>query len=239
MRSGRMREFVKGHNAATLNLFSCCVYFGFGSNDGFCSSYDVWKEDLVDLCLSCQEMCFEVCSHCNEILCATCNNAPECSNCNVIYCQRCQDANGFEGVVTFCENDWCDPHCSTCRSNGCRNGSNNCSDCKAMVFDTLLEECNVKQAQIDSQQEEMERSKSIMFTSEDPPITIRIKDMTGETLVTVERSIKMEALFQAFATKKDIDVSNLRFTLCGETIHPSASPESLDLYDMVEIEADW
>lgn len=86
--------------------------------------------------------------------------------------------------------------------------------------------------------EELERSKSIMFT-DDPPITIRINDTTGETLVMVERGAKMETLFQAFADRKHLAVSNLRFSWRGGTIQNDDTPKSLDLNDMKEIEADW
>jgi len=34
-------------------------------------------------------------------------------------------------------------------------------------------------------------------------------------------------------------VRDLRVTLGGDTIYPNASPESLGLYDMIEIEAAW
>ncbi|KAL7427818.1 hypothetical protein ACHAXM_001011 [Skeletonema potamos] len=49
----------------------------------------------------------------------------------------------------------------------------------------------------------------------------------------------MKKLFKAFAQKKEIDVRDLRVTLGGDTIYPNASPESLGLYDMIEIEAAW
>ena len=102
-----------------------------------------------------------------------------------------------------------------------------------MAFNTLSE----KHA---SQQEELDRyrSKSIMFTNY-PPITICIKDTAGKTLVTVERDTKIETLFQAFADRKGLDVSDLRFTLRGGTIQSDATPKSLGLNDMEEIEADW
>jgi len=49
----------------------------------------------------------------------------------------------------------------------------------------------------------------------------------------------METLFQVFATKKNLDVGALHFTLRGETIDPIATAASLDLVDMIEIEAAW
>jgi hypothetical protein len=41
--------------------------------------------------------------------------------------------------------------------NSCRKGSNNCKGCKGLGFDALLEECNIKQAQINSQRDEIAR----------------------------------------------------------------------------------
>eukprot|EP00984_Skeletonema_dohrnii_P011668 scaffold4679_cov81-Skeletonema_dohrnii-CCMP3373.AAC.3 len=253
-----MIEFV-GHNTAALNASSCCVYFGFVSNAEFCSSiHDVWETDLVDYCISCNDSdtSFEVCIHCNQILCAfDCSDSWNCTDCKITYCKHCreEDARVADVMVTFCDYGYCEPYCSKCRLSSCKNGDNDCVDCKSMVFamlleesnekqariNSLLEECNSMQARIDSQQEEMERSKSIMFTSEYPPITIRIKDMAGETLVTIERTTKMETLFQAFAMKKNLSLEALRFTLRGETIDPIATAASLDLVDMIEINAAW
>ncbi|KAL7427817.1 hypothetical protein ACHAXM_001010 [Skeletonema potamos] len=179
MRSRRLSEFVKVHNAVA-NKFSSCVYFGFDGNDGFLSSMndgDVWGSDPVDTCTFCGVNDFALCSHCNEIFCNVCYEPFECSVCHVRHCPRCEN-DGLEDVVTYCLGGNCEPYCSECRLISCREGTNDCNYCKGLIFDALLEECHVQQAQINSQQEEMERSKSIMFTSEYPPITIRIKDMT-------------------------------------------------------------
>eukprot|EP00984_Skeletonema_dohrnii_P029705 scaffold20552_cov161-Skeletonema_dohrnii-CCMP3373.AAC.8 len=176
IRSGRMIEFV-GHNTAALNTISCSVYFGFVSNAEFCSSiHDVWETDLVDHCMSCNERSFEVCIHCNQILCdADCSNdSINCTVCKITSCPRCQADASVADVVTYCDSDYCELFCPECRLSSCRNGDNDCNDCKIMVFDTLAEECNekqaridslleecrVQQAQIESQQEEMERSRS-------------------------------------------------------------------------------
>ena len=43
-----------------------------------------------------------------------------------------------------------------------RLSSNHCLGCKGEVFDTLLDECNSKQVQIDSQDDELERLRSII-----------------------------------------------------------------------------
>ena len=194
IRSGRMIEFV-GHNTAALNASSCCVYFGFVSNAEFCSSiHDVWETDLVDYCISCndRDTSFEVCIHCNQILCAfDCSDSWNCTDCKITSCKHCreEDARVADVMVTFCDNGYCEPYCSKCRLSSCRNGDNDCNDCKSMLFDTLAEECNekearidslleecrVQQAKIESQQEEMEKSRSIMFTSEYLPLLFASK----------------------------------------------------------------
>ena len=51
---------------------------------------------------------------------------------------------------------WCEPYCSTCRLDSCKNGNNNCEGCRKIAFDALMEECLKKQSQIDAQRLEIE-----------------------------------------------------------------------------------
>jgi hypothetical protein len=50
----------------------------------------------------------------------------------------------------------CEAYCRGCRLKSCKAGTNTCTDCKGMAFDALLQECNVKQAQIDAQKVRVE-----------------------------------------------------------------------------------
>jgi hypothetical protein len=79
------------------------------------------------------------------------------------YCYSCRrDNDGLRDKVTHCEAAlsgafYCDAYCPGCLLSSCQEGKNSCADCRSMAFDTLLEESNVIQAQIDSQREEIER----------------------------------------------------------------------------------
>ncbi len=68
-----------------------------------------------------------------------------------------------------------------------------------------------------------------------PPLTIFINEADGEELlVTIERSTKMETLFQAFAENHGWDVTTIQFTLHGETVQNDDTPESsLGLHDIL------
>ncbi len=103
------------------------------------------------------------CAHCNEFKCYYCfgEDTIWCSVCSMAYCYSCRgDNDGLRDKVTHCELSdvfYCDAYCPGCRLSSCREDENSCTDCKSMAFDTLLEESNIIQAQIDSQREEIER----------------------------------------------------------------------------------
>ena len=99
-----------------------------------------------------------------------------------------------------------------------------------MAFETLLDEMGAKQ-------EELDRSKSVMFTSTHPPITLRFKDGWEESLVTIERNTTMETLLQAYADKFfKRDAGDCHLTFRGEIIQSSDTPESVGFNGMEEIE---
>ena len=68
---------------------------------------------------------------------------------------------------------------------------------------------------------------------EDQPITIRIRDQTGEELsFRVKKTTKMAKIMDAYAAKKGIDKKFLRFTLDGTNV------EEQDTLKMLELEED-
>ena len=113
MRSRTMMEFLQEHDAAVLNKHTCCVYFGYDSKDDFCSSFAFDDDDIDVHCISCDEVTFAVCSHCDEILCVQCADGSECEDCEKIYCEPCQ-MNGFD--VKVYDEDFDHSYCPECRT---------------------------------------------------------------------------------------------------------------------------
>eukprot|EP00573_Skeletonema_grethae_P011470 CAMPEP_0201710392 /NCGR_PEP_ID=MMETSP0578-20130828/58607_1 /ASSEMBLY_ACC=CAM_ASM_000663 /TAXON_ID=267565 /ORGANISM="Skeletonema grethea, Strain CCMP 1804" /LENGTH=184 /DNA_ID=CAMNT_0048199423 /DNA_START=67 /DNA_END=621 /DNA_ORIENTATION=+ len=73
--------------------------------------------------------------------------------------------------------------------------------------------------------------------AEDAPITIRVKDQGGEeTMFKIKKSTKMKKVFEAYASRKGVDVGALRFLLDGERISETASPKMLELEDEDQID---
>ena len=90
------------------------------------------------------------CSRCNEFLCS---EFVVC-NCNARYCVECDENDS----MTNCrECDGWEAYCNECWLKRFRSGKNDCAECKLIVFDKLLAEYNMKQAQIDSLEEEIGR----------------------------------------------------------------------------------
>ncbi|KAK1745670.1 hypothetical protein QTG54_003594 [Skeletonema marinoi] len=166
LRSERVKQLVDEHNII-VNKFACCLYFGYEDEKDLCSSLEDDESlgsALVDVCISCKDASFTVCSNCNDIVCYECCDADKCDDCDIIHCPRCRD-HSLE-KVTWCEaagyGSDCSPRCSSCRLKSCRNGTNACTECRSEVFDELRDECDTKQVQIDSQNDEMERLRSII-----------------------------------------------------------------------------
>ena len=68
-------------------------------------------------------------------------------------------------------------------------------------------------------------------------ITIRVKDQGGEeTFFKVKSTTKMSKVFSAYAQRKGVQQSSLRFLLDGERINPQDTPESLDLEDQDQVD---
>jgi len=68
-------------------------------------------------------------------------------------------------------------------------------------------------------------------------ITIRVKDQTGEeTYFKVKKSTRMEKVFNAYAQRKGVSASALRFLLDGQRINNDQTPKLLDLEDQDQID---
>ena len=68
-------------------------------------------------------------------------------------------------------------------------------------------------------------------------ITIRVKDQGGEeTFFKVKNTTKMSKVFDAYAQRKGVQKSSLRFLLDGERINPADTPKSLELEDQDQID---
>jgi len=69
------------------------------------------------------------------------------------------------------------------------------------------------------------------------PITIRVKDQTGEeTMFKIKKSTKMSKVFGAYAQRKGVEMASLRFLLDGERIGPDETPKMLELEDEDQID---
>jgi len=69
------------------------------------------------------------------------------------------------------------------------------------------------------------------------PITIRVKDQTGEeTMFKIKKSTKMSKVFTAYAQRKGVEVTSLRFLLDGERINDTDTPKMLELEDEDQID---
>ncbi len=69
------------------------------------------------------------------------------------------------------------------------------------------------------------------------PITIRVKDQTGEeTMFKIKKSTKMIKVFSAYAQRKGVEVSSIRFLLDGERILDTDTPKMLELEDEDQID---
>mmetsp|Transcript_22628 Transcript_22628/g.33082 ORF Transcript_22628/g.33082 Transcript_22628/m.33082 type:complete len:100 (+) Transcript_22628:86-385(+) len=69
------------------------------------------------------------------------------------------------------------------------------------------------------------------------PITIRVRDQTGEeTYFKIKKTTKMDKVFQTYAQRKGVQVNSLRFLLDGERIQGEQTPKQLELDDQDQID---
>ena len=68
-------------------------------------------------------------------------------------------------------------------------------------------------------------------------ITIRVKDQSGdETFFKVKKTTKMSKVFGAYAQRKGVPKTSLRFLIDGERIDENETPKSLELEDQDQID---
>lgn len=73
--------------------------------------------------------------------------------------------------------------------------------------------------------------------SANEPITIRVKDQTGEeTMFKIKKSTKMSKVFSAYAQRKGVELASLRFLLDGDRIPETSTPKMLELVDEDQID---
>jgi len=66
---------------------------------------------------------------------------------------------------------------------------------------------------------------------------LRVKDQSGEeTFFRVKPTTKMSKVFEAYAQRKCVQSTALRFLLDGERIAADATPEKLELEDKDQID---
>lgn len=72
---------------------------------------------------------------------------------------------------------------------------------------------------------------------DDPIITIRVRDPTGEeTFFKVKRSTRFERVFSTYALRKGESVQSMRFLIDGNQICPSQTPAFWDMKDQDQID---
>mmetsp|Transcript_15179 Transcript_15179/g.17189 ORF Transcript_15179/g.17189 Transcript_15179/m.17189 type:complete len:96 (-) Transcript_15179:586-873(-) len=86
----------------------------------------------------------------------------------------------------------------------------------------------------------MEEQKDTKPNIDEKPsntITLRVKDQSGEeTFFRVKPTTKMSKVFEAYAQRKAVQTSALRFLLDGERISGDQTPEKLELEDKDQID---
>ena len=148
----RLSQFVDRHNLAFLVEDNLCAYFGFTEVSLIEHLTSKKNTDLIDECIGCFRTSeFRGCTHCNEIACIHCDeHVYACDDCAMVSCDSCRNDDA-QNTVHYCnaEGHYCEPKCGQCRYHGCCNGTIDCDHCKSIVFDSILEEWNQKQAEIE------------------------------------------------------------------------------------------
>lgn len=69
-------------------------------------------------------------------------------------------------------------------------------------------------------------------------ITLKLKDQTGEEMFfKVKKNTKMSKIFDAYASRRGVNQSALKFLLDGERVAPDQTPKMLELEndDMIDV----
>ena len=68
-------------------------------------------------------------------------------------------------------------------------------------------------------------------------ITIKVRDQTGdEMFFKVKKTTKMSKIFDAYAQRRGIATSSIRFALDGQRIQPDSTPKMLELEENDQID---
>ena len=134
-----------------------CAYFGFDDSKHPIEQFDddEFRKDKSDLCIGCNHYeDFNICTHCSKVVCYACGddvNTCVGNGCTIVTCGDCRDDENVHHYADWCggQNYECETRCGDCRFRECSNGTLDCNDCKAMVFDRLLEQNAVKQSMIE------------------------------------------------------------------------------------------
>ena len=153
--SESLSEFITGAQAF-MNKKNLCAYFGYANLQSVLSKLaEDEHSDAIDKCTKCYWSDeFHSCSHCSEIQCLNCNHdvsfcGGQDYECGIVSCEDCRDEK-VENSVQYCDNEWCENNrCHECLWNECCNGTIDCEDCKAKVFDRLIAENDEKQREIE------------------------------------------------------------------------------------------
>jgi len=164
--SKRLTQFINSHELAFMNGKNLCVYFGYDDLQSLMQQFEIdqqngTRSDDIDRCIKCNYyQDFARCTHCNELVCFGCDDLNMCSgdDCNIISCDGCQYyGEQPDNLVSWCggENYECESRCEDCRFRDCCNGVIDCADCKARVFNRLLEQFNEKKVENDQLRQEL------------------------------------------------------------------------------------
>uniref|UniRef100_A0A7S1VIZ4 Uncharacterized protein n=1 Tax=Grammatophora oceanica TaxID=210454 RepID=A0A7S1VIZ4_9STRA len=139
-------DFGYKHFAVVVkNSLNC--YFQFESNADFMERFhsQEWEHEEGEKCYRCNCASFDLCRHCSEIGCRVCWQVNSCENCGAVGCTDIE----CRGKVKTCRNSRCEEYCDDCRLEGCRNRTNECTECRDEVFDKILLELDEARAQAD------------------------------------------------------------------------------------------
>ncbi|KAL9187145.1 hypothetical protein ACHAXT_010865 [Thalassiosira profunda] len=133
---------VLGGHSYSLNASTECCYFG------------PLREQIAvaDRCKGCGGSDYTTCADCTILVCSNldCENYDDVCTC--IQCRKrscCLCSNKGDASVKWCEMDECEECCEDCRYIACRERTNDCQFCKALVFDRMLQESTVQGAEMD------------------------------------------------------------------------------------------
>merc|ERR1719453_2098170 len=74
--------------------------------------------------------------------------------------------------------------------------------------------------------------------TEEETITIKVRDQTGEEMMfKVKKETKMSKIFTAYAQRKGVDLTALKFILDGQRVTEQDTPKMLEMEEGDQIDA--